>query len=107
MGDYQGAIDRIKEALFLSQEGDDNAAKKDKLYVRQAKCHLHLRDMSAAKKAISSISNRDMAAELSASLESLMTLHAEDVDTLILRKRVLDQIPQYKPWLYVFYASSG
>lgn len=99
MGDYRGAIDHVKTALSLNAaEGGDIAAR-DKLYVRLAKCFLHLLDFGAAGAAISDLGNGVARTELQESIESLKALWAETPDESALRKQVLDNVPRYRPYL--------
>lgn len=101
MGDYRGAIAHIREAISLTVPETVDIAKTDKLYSRLAKCFLHLLDFSSAEDAISSIGNSYLRTELYESVESMKAIWVEVPDESVLRRQVLDQIPQYKPCLYV------
>jgi hypothetical protein len=101
MGDYRGAIAHIQEALGLASPGTDDSAKKDKLYSRMAKSFLHLSDLKAAEGAISSISSEQLRADLGQSVESIKSAWVEAPEESVLRRQVLDQIPYYRPWMYV------
>lgn len=101
MGDYQGSIIHIRQALELSPAGTENSAKRDKLNARLAKCFLHLRDVSSAKDAISAVGDQDLGAELSESLKSMLALCASAPDQSVFRRQILDHVPQYKSWLSI------
>lgn len=96
MGDYKGAIAHIKEAISLSVHGADDISKKDRLYSRLAKCFLYLLDFDSAEDAMSSIGNSHLRTELYKSVESVKALWLEVPDESVLRRQILDQIPQYK-----------
>lgn len=93
MGD---SITHITQALEISPAGTEGSAKRDKLNARLAKCFLHLGDVNSAKDAISAIGNQDLGAELSESLKSMLTLRAAAPEEAVLRRQILDHIPQYK-----------
>lgn len=101
MGDYRGAAAYIKDALALIVDETGDSGKKDKLYIRLAKCFLHLLEFTPAEEAISSIGNVDLRSELNESVESMKALRAEVSDESALRRQVLDQISRFKPCLYV------
>jgi len=102
MGDYRRSITHIRKALSLTVSEANYSAKTDKLYSRLAKCCLYLLDSSSAESAISSIDDGHLRTELYGSLQSMKSLWADIPDESVLRKQVLDRIPRYKSWLYVW-----
>lgn len=98
-GDYRGAIVYTRKAISLTTAETDDSVKKDKLYGRLAKCFLHQLDFSSAEDTISSIADTPLRTELRKSVESLKALWAEAPDEAVLRRQVLDHVPQYKPCL--------
>ncbi|KAG6008119.1 hypothetical protein E4U21_005001 [Claviceps maximensis] len=95
-GDYEGAIGYVRQALLLPSPEQHEHVDKDKLYHRMAKCFLHLRDLTSAKDAISSIRNADLRKKLTATVESVDALRDEVSDESVLRKQILDRVSRYK-----------
>ena len=101
MGDYQGAITYIREAMSLKPSDTNDDAQNDKLSARLAKCFLYLLEFSSAEDALSGMSSSQLRAELCESVKSMMALWAKVPDESLLRKQVLEQLGFYKPCLYV------
>ncbi|KFA81574.1 hypothetical protein S40288_11307 [Stachybotrys chartarum IBT 40288] len=97
-GQYGEAATLVQRAVALSPaEGDEE--KKQKMYARMAKCHLHTFNHQAAKEAAENISDQDVREPLLAAAAHMKTFRENQIDDKSHRSLVMDRLRRYKPYL--------
>lgn len=99
LGDYTGSTLYTQKALILSKDEPDDSPKKQKLFLRLAKSHLLMlqpEEASDAAKQMVPGQEREL-------VEAAAAAHDTDVDVRSLRKKLLDEIPRFKPYLCVYH----
>lgn len=104
-GDYASALKNLEKALSLSSLEPDDGPKKQKLYTRMAKCHLHSLSLKDAEQAVKSLTDDASGKELRAALEGLQKTWSASPDESAFRTQVFDRVPRYNGSLYVSLAS--
>lgn len=94
-GDYSAALASIDKAVALTKEPDDSA-KKQKLYTRMAKCHLHNLALQDAENAAAKLGSDGQSRALRSSIKELQTLWNMEPEEGTFRKHILDRFPRYK-----------
>ncbi|KAI8307905.1 putative tetratricopeptide [Colletotrichum sp. SAR11_59] len=95
-GDYTSCLQNLEKALSLSSSDAKDEPKKQKLYTRMAKCHMHLMSFEAAESAIKSLGVDTSSQSLKASLEDLKGLRASVQNGDKLRTQTCDRVARYK-----------
>ncbi|KAF9878329.1 putative tetratricopeptide [Colletotrichum karsti] len=95
-GDYSASLKNIEKALSLTASESDDEPKKQKLYTRMVKCHLHSNSLDSAEDAVKYLSRDAPSDSLRASLEGMKKLLESAPDEDKLRKQTLDRVTRYK-----------
>ena len=97
-GNYQAALNSIEKALELTPESDDHRLKRQKLYTRKAKCHLHTLSIEDAQNAVGLLGDDASASskELRLALKDMQKLWLAVPDEATMRKQNLDRLTRYK-----------
>ncbi|KAI8277373.1 hypothetical protein K4K56_000728 [Colletotrichum sp. SAR 10_98] len=95
-GDYTSCLQNLEKALSLSLSDAKDEPKKQKLYTRMAKCHMHLMSFEAAESAIESLGVDTSSQSLKASLEDHKGLRDSVQDSDKLRTQTCDRVARYK-----------
>ncbi|KAI8243305.1 Hsp70-Hsp90 organizing protein 1 [Colletotrichum sp. SAR 10_96] len=95
-GDYTSCLQNLEKALSFSLSDAKDEPKKQKLYTRMAKCHMHLMSFEAAESAIESLGVDTSSQSLKASLEDHKGLRDSVQDSDKLRTQTCDRVARYK-----------
>ncbi|KAI8287173.1 hypothetical protein K4K60_012800 [Colletotrichum sp. SAR11_57] len=95
-GDYAGSLKNLEKALSLSSAEPENGPKKQKLYTRMAKCHLHSLSLSKASQAVEALSDDASGKDLRASFKEMESLWSSALDAHKSWENIVDRLPRYK-----------
>jgi hypothetical protein len=96
LGSYSAALTNIDKALKLSSDEPDDGPKKQKLYARKAKCHLHILALDEAAAAANYLGEDDASKALRSAIADAQKLWAALPDEAVVRKQILDRLPRYR-----------
>ncbi|EQB51951.1 hypothetical protein CGLO_08459 [Colletotrichum gloeosporioides Cg-14] len=79
-GDYAGSLKNLEKPLCLSSDEPENGPKKQKLYTRMVKCHLHSLSLSKASQAVEALSDDASGKDLQAAFKEMESLRSSALD---------------------------
>ncbi|KAH8897458.1 tetratricopeptide [Thozetella sp. PMI_491] len=98
-GQYPSAIIYAQKALVLSGSEPEDGGKKQRLYGRLAKCHLHALDLNAAEEMARKLTDSAEKESLLASAEGLKRARGTPRGATAYSGKIADRLPRYRPYL--------
>lgn len=97
LGDYKATISYAKSALSLLGDEKEDAARKQKFFLRLAKSYILSRQLVECRQIVPKLSSK----QERDTIESSLALNEPESDLPSLRTKVLDELPRYRPALYI------
>lgn len=98
-GDYNASLSSLEKALSLYSDEPDESPKKQKLYTRMVRCHLHSLSPEKAADVTSMLVDEESGKSLRSAAEEMQKLWSNMPKEATLRKQIIDRLPRYKSHL--------